>query len=85
MKDALQELPSIGPSLALDLRALGYDAPSDLANEDPERMYKDLCSLRGERIDPCVLYSFRCAVYAATTGDSDPELRKWWNWKDRRL
>ena len=36
-------------------------------------------------MDPCVLYSFRCAVNAVTSGDQDPELAKWWNWKDREI
>lgn len=81
----LQSLPSIGPSLARALRDLGFHTPSDLHDQDPEKMYQDLIALRGTRQDPCVLYSFRCAVYAAQTSDPDPELRKWWNWKDRTL
>jgi hypothetical protein len=81
----LRSLPSIGPSLARDLQDLGFHTPGDLHGQDPERMFADLCELRGERIDRCVLYSFRCAVHAATSGDSDPELQKWWNWKDRTL
>jgi len=32
-----------------------------------------------------VLYTFRCAVYAARTSRPEPALMKWWNWKDRRL
>ena len=81
----LQSLPSIGPSLARDLRDLGFSSPSDLHNQNPEKMFTDLCDLRGQKIDRCVLYSFRCAVYATTSNDSDPELAKWWNWKDRTL
>ena len=81
----LQSLPSIGPSLAQDLRDLGYRAPVDLHGQDPERMFADLCELRGQAIDRCVLYSFRCAVHAVVSHDDDPELRKWWNWKDRTL
>lgn len=83
--DDLQSLPSIGPSLAEDLRALGFRSPADLHGQDPERMFADLCEMRGQTIDRCVLYSFRCAVYAATSGDADPELRKWWNWKNRTV
>jgi hypothetical protein len=30
-----------------------------------------------------VLYVFRCAVYFANNSTHDPELLKWWNWKDR--
>lgn len=81
----LQSLPSIGPSLAQDLRDLGFRQPADLHGQDPEKMFTDLKKLRGGYMDPCVLYSFRCAVYAVTSGDPDPELAKWWNWKDREL
>ena len=81
----LQSLPSIGPSLAQDLRDLGFFAPDDLRSQDPEQMFAELCELRGENIDRCVLYSFRCAVHSVTSNDNDPELAKWWNWKDRAL
>ena len=81
----LQSLPSIGPSLARDLKDLGFRIPGDLHGQDPERMYSDLCELRGRAVDRCVLYSFRCAVNAVTSNDRDPELRKWWNWKDKTL
>ena len=81
----LQSLPSIGPSLAQDLRDLGFCTPNDLHGQDPEKMYTDLCELRGQKIDRCVLYSFRCAVHSVVSNDLDPELRKWWNWKDRTL
>jgi len=81
----LQSLPSIGPSLARDLVDLGFHTPGDLHGQDPEKMFSDLCELRGQAIDRCVLYSFRCAVYAATSSDDDPELKKWWVWKDRVL
>jgi len=81
----LQSLPSIGPSLAQDLRDLGFHTPADLRDQNPERMFADLCDMRGARVDRCVLYSFRCAVFAATSSGRDPELEKWWNWKDRVL
>jgi hypothetical protein len=81
----LQSLPGIGPSLAKALRDLGFKTPTELHGRNPETMYADLCKLRGERIDRCVLYAFRCAVHAVASNDTDPELRKWWNWKDRAL
>lgn len=81
----LRSLPSIGPSLARDLRDLGYRIPSDLRGQDPEKMFAELCEVRGQAIDRCVLYSFRCAVHAVDSPAGDPELRKWWNWKDRTL
>jgi Pathogenicity locus len=30
-----------------------------------------------------MLYIFRSAVYYASNDSHDPELLKWWNWKDR--
>lgn len=84
-RDPLQVIPGIGPSLAADLRHLGFRAVSDLKGADPEAMYTRLCRLTGERQDPCVLYVFRCAVYFASRTRHHPELLKWWNWKGRTL
>jgi len=78
----LQKIPGVGPSLAQDLSDLGYSLVSDLRGADPEEMYDRLNSLRGRHIDRCVLYVFRCAVYYAGSSRHDPELLKWWNWKD---
>ena len=81
--DSLESIPWIGRSLAADLRSLGYVRASDLKNQHPEQMYRDLCELRGTNIDRCVLYAFRCAVYFANNTEHEPELLKWWSWKDR--
>lgn len=78
----LQAIPGVGPSIAKDLRDLGYRNVEDLAGGDAEAMYQQLCDLRGQHIDRCVLYVFRCATYFAETDAHDPELLKWWNWKD---
>ena len=85
MRDELQQLPGIGPSMAMDLRRLGVRSVRDLARRDPERLYVRLCEISGSRQDPCVLYMFRCAVYAARTEKPKAELLSWWNWKDRAL
>jgi hypothetical protein len=85
VRDALQVLPGVGPSIAGDLRRLGVKSVQDLARRDPERLYARLCQLTGTRQDPCVLYTFRCAVYAARTSKPKAELLKWWNWKGRRV
>lgn len=83
--DELQSLPAIGPSLAADLRLLGVTSIASLALRDPERLYARLCDLTKSKQDPCVLYTFRCAVYASRTALPDPELLKWWNWTERRF
>ena len=82
---SLQVIPGIGPNMARDLMDLGYSEASELRDQDPQRMYSELCEIRGERLDPCVLYVFRCAVYFASNDKHDPELLKWWSWKDRAL
>lgn len=81
----LESIPGIGPSLARDLRDLGYSDVADLRGADPEWMYARLIELRGQHQDPCVLYAFRCAVYYASIKERDPELLKWWAWKGRTL
>lgn len=83
--DELRTLPGIGPSMSADLRLLGVRSVKDLARRDPERLYERLCSITRQRQDPCVVYTFRCAVYAARTPRPDPHLLKWWNWKGRML
>ena len=80
----LQIIPGVGKRLSQDLVDLGYSKVEDLRGEDPERMYQSLCSQRGQHIDRCVLYVFRCAVYFASNSVHEPELLKWWNWKDRQ-
>ena len=81
--DDLLEIPGVGKSIARDLRDLGIARVADLRQADPEALYDQLCALRGAHIDRCVLYTFRCAVYFASEEQHDPDLLKWWNWKDR--
>jgi hypothetical protein len=79
----LQVIPGVGVSIAGDLFNLGIRCVSDLRGRDPERLYRAHERQRGMPIDRCVLYTFRCAVYFASTKRHKPELLKWWNWKDR--
>jgi hypothetical protein len=78
----LKRIPGVGASIAEDLYDLGIRFVSDLKNKDPEDLYERLCNLKGCRVDRCMLYVFRCAVYFATEEKHKPELLKWWNWKD---
>ena len=79
----LQKIPGIGKSLSEDLYMLGMRKVSDLKSGNPEKLYNELNSLTGKIQGRCVLYVFRCAVYFATEKEHDPELLKWWNWKDK--
>jgi predicted flap endonuclease-1-like 5' DNA nuclease len=38
VRDELQQLPAVGPSIAADLRQLGVKSVKDLARRDPERV-----------------------------------------------
>ena len=78
----LETIPGVGKSIAQDLRELGIYQVTDLIGKDPQSLYDDLCKKRNTGTDRCVLYVFRCAVYFADNSTHDPELLKWWNWKD---
>jgi hypothetical protein len=80
--DHLETIPGVGKSIAKDLRNIGINNVRDLQNKSPEKLYGDLCIKYRTTIDLCVLYVFRCAVYYADNEIHDPELLKWWNWKD---
>ena len=45
-------------------------------------MYLQDCARQGVSVDRCVLYVYRMAVYYAEHQIRNPELLKWWNWKD---
>ena len=85
MNDPLRAIPGVGPSIAQDLREMGIEQVEQLRGRDPEDLYARRCVQQGVSIDRCLLYVFRCAVYFSETEDPDPELLKWWNWKDREL
>jgi hypothetical protein len=79
----LQIIPGIGPSIAEDLHQIGIKKISDLKGKDPLHLYEASCRKEGYKIDRCLLYVYRCAVYFAETKKPDPKKLLWWNWKDR--
>lgn len=78
----LQKIPGIGPKMVATLVSLGINTIADLRDKDPQELYERLNRITGYRQDPCVLYTFRCAVYYATEPHPDPDKLKWWNWKE---
>ncbi len=78
----LQTIPGVGKTIAIDLWNLGFRSVQALQGQDPEELYVRQCALQGTQVDRCMLYVFRCAVYYASNEQHDPELLKWWNWKD---
>ncbi len=87
-QDVLKEfrrIPGVGKSIAEDLWNLGLRSVQDLRGRDPEELYAAICTLQGQHVDRCMLYVFRCAVYYASHEVHDPQLLKWWNWKDDKI
>lgn len=81
MKD-LQVIPGVGKETEKDLHLLGIHRVEDLKGKSPEKLYDKLCKIQNTKLDRCVLYVMRCAVYFASNKTYDPELLKWWNWKE---
>jgi Pathogenicity locus len=78
--EQLEQLPNIGPSLAADLRRLGVQHPRELALADAFQLYRSLCTLSGQRQDPCVLDTFM----AATEFMRGAPARPWWDYTAQR-
>ena len=76
-------IPGVGNKIAEMLWELGLRSVEELKGRNPEELYKRFCELKGSRIDRCMLYVLRCAVYCASNTAHDPQLLKWWNWKDK--
>ena len=80
---ALQRIPSIGKACACDLWNIGIRKIEDLKDRNPKELYEQLNHVSGLRHDICMLYTFRCAVYFASTKGPQPEKLKWWYWKGK--
>jgi len=84
-KDDLQTVPGVGKSIAEDLRAIGVVRVSMLRDRDPEKLYRAMCKQQGKKIDRCMLYVMRCAVYYVSRKTHKPGLLLWWNWSDENM
>lgn len=82
-EENLQMIPGVGKSIAEDLTQIGMRSVSCLKNENPQKLYDKMCRKQGVKIDRCMLYVLRCAVYYASNKTHDQEKLKWWNWKDK--
>ncbi len=78
----LESIPGVGKTIAQGLRDIGIDRPSCLKNENPQKLYEKMCRKQGIKIDRCMLYVLRGAVYYASNKKHNPKLLKWWAWKD---
>ncbi|HEX3145500.1 MAG TPA: helix-hairpin-helix domain-containing protein [Pyrinomonadaceae bacterium] len=76
----LKDLVSVGPAMLEDFELLGVQTVAQLRRRSPQRMYRDLCRIRGQRIDPCCLDTFMAAVAQARDPELPIEQRQWWYW-----
>lgn len=76
----LRDIPNIGPSMAADLRALGFDTPSKLIGQDPYAMYQRMMQISGCYQDPCVCDTFIAAVRFMEGAPPHP----WWFYTEER-
>ena len=80
----LKDLASVGPAMLEDFEMLGIRSVGQLRVRSPQRMYRELCKLRGQRLDPCCLDVFVAAVAQAKNPDLPIEQRQWWYWSKVR-
>ena len=81
----LKTIPWIGKASSKMLYDIGIRHVKDLKNADPEKIYLQTCSQRGEQIDRCWLYVLRCAIYYASHEVHNPAMLKWNFWSDANL
>ncbi len=83
-KQPLTHLRSVGPAIADDLVLLGIRSVPDLVGQDADRLYEELCTMVGQRVDICVRDVFACAIAQAENPDLEAEQRDWWYWSRKR-
>ena len=76
----LKDLGSIGPAMLEDFELLGIHSVAQLRRRNPQRMFRQLCRMRRQAIDPCCLDTFVCAVAQAEDPNLPVEQRQWWYW-----
>ena len=76
----LTGLPNIGKAIAEDLRLVGIKKPQGLIGKDAYQLHDQLCTVTGEKHDPCVIDVF-LAVIDFMEG-ADPVL--WWKYTAER-
>jgi len=78
----LIKIPGVGPDMEQHLIDIGIKSIEDLKGKNAEELFEKSCQHAGCRIDRCVLYVYRLAVYYAENEVHEKQKLKWWNWKD---
>ena len=82
-KKDLEQIPGVGKKIAQEMQNIGIGSVGQLKGKQPEKLYQKLIDFKAAPVDRCMLYVLRCAVYYASNTKHNPELLKWWNWKDK--
>ena len=80
MERQLKNLRGIGKKMLEDFDKLGVRSVSQLKSRDADELYRRMCEISGQRQDPCVLDTYRCAIEQARNPDLPEEQRDWWYW-----
>ena len=75
---------SIGPAMLRDFKLLGVNSVTEVARQNPEKLYAKLCRMTGQRQDVCVLDTFRAGVAQARNPRLPADQCQWWYWSRRR-
>jgi len=80
----LKDLVSVGPAFLRDFDLLGIRNVSQLARQNPAKLYENLCRATGQRQDICCLDVFSAAVAQARNPLLPAEQCQWWYWSRQR-
>lgn len=82
MKTDLKKIPGVGKNMKQMLIDIGIYCVEDLKGKNPEELFLLSCNQHHKKLDRCVLYVYKEAVYFANNQIHDEEKLKWWYWKD---
>jgi len=74
------KIPNVGPATVRHLNILGINKPFELIGQNPYSMFKELCKIVGENLDPCLADVFISAVKFME--GAPPQ--KWWHYTEER-
>src|SRR2546426_8703454 len=80
----LRDLVSIGRAMLSASELLGIHSVVQFRRRNPTRMYRQLCRIKGQVIDPCCLDVFVAALAQANDPNLPIEQRQWWYWSKVR-
>lgn len=75
-----EQIINIGPAAADDFRKLGFSKPSELTDQDPTVLYRNICEITESFHDPCVLDVMIATVDFMNGGKP----QQWWAFTDLR-